>query len=134
MSPDSNPGTMFQSPWFSPLGYTGFQAPSTAALSLRPLGHSPYSDLRGAGFSFKVQSACWNCLLPSLAIPAYPPPAHPDSSHLLPPQPVHLWVVLDCSVGCSHVEISGVQLRGPVDAGVLTSHRMTCWIGSVWVP
>lgn len=133
MSPDSNLGTMFQSPWFSPLGYTAFQNTLSCSV-LRPLGHSPYSDLWELVSLSKCSQRCWNCLLPSL------PPAYPTSC------PPRLFSPLASTVS-SPLGGSGLQcgllpcrdLWGSAQGsrgcwGSYISHRMTCWIGSVRVP
>lgn len=82
VSPDSNLGTMFQSPWFSPLGYTGFHCSV-----LRPLGHSPYSDLRelvslqsavsDAGTVSCPRRSCLPHLLPTSTLTSLPTASSP---------------------------------------------------------
>ena len=132
VSPDSNLGTKFQSPWFSPLGYTAFQNTLCCSV-LSPLGHSPCSDLKELVSLSRCSQLCWNCPLPS------PPLAHPTSC---PPQ---LFVPLVSTVSAP-LGGSGLQcgllpcqdLWGSAQGshgcwGSYISHPMTCWIGSVRV-
>lgn len=55
-----------------------------------------------------------DCAL-TVSCPCHSASPHPHSSFLESPRSGHLWVILYCSVGCSHVWLSRAQFKGPMN-------------------